>query len=69
MTHDMWHRICDPVTYQKIKIINNNNYPLKKVGQSSEASRFRVCYQQGLPRLVYALIHNLRLNLFVLNSK
>ena len=58
-----------PVTCQKIKIKNNNDYPLKKIGQSSEASQFRVCYQQGLTRLVYALIHNLTLNLFVLNSK
>ena len=25
----------------------------KKIGQSGGASRWRVCYQRGLPRLVY----------------
>ena len=28
-------------------------YTTKKVGQSGGASRWRVCYQRGLPRLVY----------------
>ena len=27
------------------------NYPLKKIGQNGGASRWRVCYQRGLPRL------------------
>ena len=27
-------------------------YPLEKNGQSGGASRWRVCYQRGLPRLV-----------------
>ena len=28
-------------------------FTLKKIGQSGGASRWRVCYQRGLPRLVY----------------
>ena len=28
----------------------------KKIGQSGEASRWRVCYQRGLPRLVFMMI-------------
>ena len=27
-------------------------YSLEKIGQSGAASRWRVCYQRGLPRLV-----------------
>ena len=29
---------------------------LKKIGQRSGTSRWRVCYQRGLPRLVYVAI-------------
>ena len=32
---------------------NNNIILQKKVGQSGGASRWRVCYQRGLPRLVF----------------
>ena len=35
-------------------------YPEKKIGQSGEASRWRVCYQQGLPRLV-----NIGVNIYI----
>ena len=30
---------------------------LKKIGQSGGASRWRVCYQRGLPRLVSYKMH------------
>ena len=39
-----------PVTCQNIYIFQI--YILKKFGQSFGASRWRVCYQRGLPRLV-----------------
>ena len=29
-----------------------NNNPSEKIGQSGGSSRWRVCYQRGLPRLV-----------------
>ena len=29
-------------------------YPTKIIGQSGGASRWRVCYQRGLPRLVFS---------------
>ena len=55
-----------PVTCQK----KNSSYffffsflSLKKIGQSGGPSRWRVCYQRGLPRLVYKFIdkiHKLR---------
>ena len=36
-----------------------------KIIQSGEASRWRVCYQRGLPRLVYICVYNFaRINLF-----
>ena len=28
-------------------------HPSEKIGQSGGASRWRVCYQRGLPRLVF----------------
>ena len=28
-------------------------FSLKKIGQSGGASQYRVCYQRGLPRLVF----------------
>ena len=31
-------------------------YHLFSLGQTNEASRWRVCYQQGLPHLVYMII-------------
>ena len=30
-----------------------NKLPSEKIGQSGGASRWRVCYQRGLPRLVW----------------
>ena len=41
----------------KIKIIHS-----EKIGQSGEASRWRVCYQRGLPRLVLLRPHGLKHN-------
>ena len=34
------------------------NYTTKNIGQSGGASRWRVCYQRGLPRLVWEVITN-----------
>ena len=36
---------------------NNNNLHYKNIGQSGGASRWRVCYQRGLPRLVYSHLY------------
>ena len=33
---------------------------LKKIGQSGGASGWRVCYQRGLPRLVFTLLDKKR---------
>ena len=38
--------------FYNTKKINNNN-PTQKIGQSGGANRWRVCYQRGLPRLVF----------------
>ena len=32
------------------------NYTIKNIGQSGGASPWRVCYQRGLPRLVFVLL-------------
>ena len=37
----------------RVKAILLNEW-IFSIGQSGEASRWRVCYQQGLPRLVLA---------------
>ena len=34
-------------------ILNLKGHQNRITGQSGEASRWRVCYQRGLPRLVY----------------
>ena len=37
-------------------------YPSEKMGQNNGASRWRVCYKRGLPRLVY-IFEGLTLNI------
>ena len=37
----------------KNKEIKIKLYPSEKIGQSDRASQWRVCYQRGLPRLVF----------------
>ena len=48
-----------PVTCQKMIFLTFNFFSSflckKKIGQSGGASRWRVCYQRGLPRLVLYL--------------
>jgi hypothetical protein len=41
---------------------------LKKIGQSDGASRWRVCYQWGLPHLVYHLVAETSLGEQVISS-
>ena len=36
---------------------NKKNYPSEKIWQSGGACCWRVCYQRGLPRLVYNTLH------------
>ena len=38
---------------------NKKKYTTKNIGQSGGASRWRVCYQRGLPRLVLNVIQHL----------
>ena len=40
----------------------------KKNGQSGGASRWRVCYQRGLPRLVYLLTNSITVLLLSLSN-
>ena len=45
-----------PVTCQQKKLhiyFDFLFYPSEKIGQSCGASRWRVCYQRGLPRLIF----------------
>ena len=39
---------------------------LKKIGQRGGASRGRVCYQRGLPRLVYEQVQHKKIGLYCL---
>ena len=48
-----WRRRKDIFTnHQLVNIIYIYIYISEKIGQSGGASRWRVCYQRGLPRLV-----------------
>ena len=43
---------CKKKIEEKIEEKKFKKYHAKKIGQSGGASRWRVCYQRGLPRLV-----------------
>ena len=62
VTCHMSHVTChmSPVTCQKNIFLHFLQFfYLKKVGKIGEASRWRVCYQRGLPRLVSHIIHDI----------
>ena len=40
-------------TQKKKKLKKLKKYTLEEIGQNGGASRWRVCYQRGLPRLTY----------------
>ena len=51
-----------PVTCKKFLLfsyIKKERLPPEKIGQSGGASRWRVCYQRGLPRLVLKMFREL----------
>ena len=50
------HGVTKLITAYSIYVDKKNQffYTTKNIGQSGGASQWRVCYQRGLPRLVYS---------------